>query len=248
MQPFLSSVTRRRRAILKGVLAMAVMLTAALLWLVFRPEQATAAYAILQLGQPVGFDPLSAKEMSLAQQIALSDAKIASEYGNNNRIELLLIERHEESKDVYAAGVWPRRADVFIYNYTTDTLIQAIVNLGANAVDSVTSVQSVQLPLTANETATALKIAFNDPNVNSVIRTYYQQATGQELANTADLIPFAFAFRASSLDPAPQGAIAACGLHRCGDLNLRTGSDKVLGLSVIVDLSAGQVVQVSTNQ
>src|SRR5215208_170461 len=118
MKPFLLLLPKPRFVLVKSMLVAVVIVTSVLLWVRFYPDQGEAAYQVLAQSiapQRVGFDPLSSKEVNLAKQLALSDAISASR--SDQPMELLLVERHEESKEVYAGGAWPRRADVFFYDY-----------------------------------------------------------------------------------------------------------------------------------
>ena len=54
----------------------------------------------------------------------------------------------KETKEVMRSGNWPRRADVYTYLYDSDTLLLAVMNLTTGQVDSVETMQNVQLPLT----------------------------------------------------------------------------------------------------
>lgn len=136
--------------------------------------------------QRIGFDPLSVEEQQLAREAALAAPSVAQLLEGIRRSELLLIERHEESKEVYNSnGAWPRRADVFIYNYAQDTLVRAVVDLSAGEVDSVEALQSFQLPFTANEAAVALGIALADGLAGELILDEYQRLVGTLLTPEA---------------------------------------------------------------
>ncbi len=210
------------------------------------PQPSAAEQAIEQTGAvaqqttepPGAFDPLSSEEQSRARTVAFNDSRIISFLGGTTvRHRTLLIERHEEAKDAYESGRWSRRAGVFIYKYSDNSLMHAVVNLSTNVVDATNVVQSVQLPFTPEEAAEALQVALNDTNTNSLIRTQFRAATGREFQGPGDLQAFAFTFNTAILPEFPS-TTAACGRHRCGELMLiASGSGEVLAAAVIVDLS-----------
>lgn len=238
-----SSLWCKLQAVLWQGRLTALLLLATLLLVVLRTDQVNAAY-LAQAKARIGYDPLSPQEITLASQLVMADQQIQGHYGSGQQAELLLVERHEEAKTVYTTGAWARRADVFIYNYDTNLLSHTVVNLATSTVDSNQMMQTVQLPFTENETTRALQIALNDPAVNRLVQAQHLQATGEPLTGAQALIPAVFVFSADPLTN-PQGAVAACGLHRCGKLLLRTPDNAFLALSVLVDLSTGLIVQAS---
>ena len=207
---------------------------------------ATLAWAIPALSQQgasgTGYESLLPDEQQRAQDIALQDAGIASAMSAESRTEHLLVERHQETKDVVRSGNWQRRADVYTYLYDSDTLLWAIVNLDTGAVDSVEAAQNVQLPLNENETARAFELLLADPAVMANISAEYQKVTGAKLTQPAAQLKInTLIYRADSMPGANPGA-EACGLHRCAQFLLATQDDILINLLPIVDLSAGAVV------
>ncbi|MEW5989048.1 MAG: hypothetical protein AB1791_20675 [Chloroflexota bacterium] len=193
----------------------------------------------------IGFDPLSPAEQSRAQEVALKHPAALAHQGQSQRTELLLVETHEEDKAVIASGDWPRRADVYVYNYDTDELLWAVVNLPAGAVEHVETMHNVQLPPTAAESARAVQIALADATAGAVIRDLYRQASGRDLGQPGQLRVQATLFRAADEPEVGVGPAAACGLHRCVYLMLATAEGALLRILPIVDLSASQVVLVN---
>lgn len=193
----------------------------------------------------IGFDPLSPAEQSRAQEVALKHPAALAHQRPGQRTALLLVETHEEDKAVIATGDWPRRADVYVYNYDTDELLWAVVNLPAGAVDHVETMQNVQLPPTEAETARAIEIALADSEAGAAIRDLYRQLKGRDLNQPDQLRLYATLFRAADEPAIGVGAAAACGLHRCVYLMLATAEGALLRLLPIVDLSTSQVVLVN---
>lgn len=220
------------------IVLVGLALTATLVW---------AAPAASQLLTPrTGFDPLSGDEQSQARALALQHPEVAQAMEAASRSELLLIERHEETKAVMQSGQWPRRADVFVYVYDSDSLFQVIVNLDTRVIDSVERSQDVQLPLTPGETARAFQLLLADAPVKANIAAQYQAITGQALTRPDRQLKFrALIYRADAQPNANPGA-AACGPHRCAQFLLTTQDDVVINLLPIVDLSLGQLVSAGT--
>ncbi len=192
-------------------------------------------------GERTGYDPLSLTEQDRARQIALADASVSAQLAAAARDELLLVERHEETKAVYTQGSWPRRADVLFYLYDTDTLLSAVVNLTAGQLDQAQSAQQVQPPLTPAETNLARELALADPAAGAALREEYRRATGEDLENADQLRTYARVFWASAMPDVALGQAASCGLHRCGQLLFSAGPNHRLSTLPIVNLSTQTV-------
>ena len=157
--------------------------------------------------------------------------------------EILLVERHQEDKQTYAQGRWPRRADVYIYRYADDTLIRQVYSMETNQVDQVDQVQGVQLPLTETESRRALAIALADPKVRPLLDAEFRSITQQELIAADQLTVKAMAFHADAAPGQDLGMAAQCGKKRCAQLLLAAGDNVALQVIPVVDLSSGAVVQ-----
>lgn len=155
---------------------------------------------------------------------------------------VLLIERHQEDKQVYATGRWPRRADVYLYRYTDNTLIRQIYNLDSGQVEQVDAVQGVQLPLTAEETQRALAIALNDQTLRPRLDAEYQLITHGPLVSADQLDVKAMVFHADAAPGVDLQAAGECGLRRCAQLLLATADNVALPVIPIIDLSSGVVL------
>ena len=213
-------------------LCLALMLTAALAW----------AAAPTNDPPRIGYDPLSLAEQDRAREIALGDAAVSVQLADATHIELLLIERHQEPKQVMQQGGAPRRADVYLYRYDADQLIYAIVDLHTARVDNMTTTQDVQLPLTQAEATRAVQLVLGDPQAGAALRAQFQQISGQALRDaTQQLRVHALIFRADAM---PRRADArACGIRRCAQLMIATQDDILINLLPIVDLSRGKLIE-----
>ena len=224
---------RRLRLMALGI-AIGLTFTATLVW---------AAPGVIQLQTPrTGYDPLSPEEQERARTLAVQRADFANALNAASRSELLLIERHAESKTDMRSGNWPRRADVYTYLYDSDTLMLAVVNLTSGRVDSVETMQNVQPPLTQNETNRAIQLLLDDATLMANIATQYQTITGEGLTQPETQLKLnTLIYRADAMPNANPGA-AACGLHRCAQFLIATQNDIVINLLPIVDLSLETVV------
>jgi hypothetical protein len=213
---------------------MLLTLSATLVWAAPNATQ-------LLLGRS-GYDPLSADEITLARTLAFQNTTFAQHLQAASQTELLLIERHQETKAVMQSGNWPRRADVLVYAYGSETLVQAVVNLATRRVDFVTTTQNVQPPLNAAETDRAFDLVMATPALQAEIKAQYQTITGQTLTRPKQQLKIeALIFRADSMPTAPLGAAVECGRHRCAQLLLTTQDNLLINVLPIVDLSQGLV-------
>jgi hypothetical protein len=226
---------RRLRLMALG-LAVGLAFTATIVW-------AAPGVGQLQTSR-TGHDPLSPEEQQRGRTLALQRAEFANPLNAARRSEMLLTERHLESKTDRRSGNWPRRADVYAYVYDNDTLLLAVVNLTSGQVSTVQTVQNVQLPLTQNETNYAIQLLLADATAMANIAGQYQTITGAPLTQPeAQLKLNALIYRADAMPNANPGA-AACGLHRCAQFLIATQNDVVINLLPIVDLSIEAVVSV----
>ncbi len=192
------------------------------------------------------YDPLTEEEIARAANLTsessslLSRSKDASVNNtDNHRKELLLIERNQHK----GAPSNQRRADIFTYDYDTNELIEALVDLNTSEVISITRKQGIQLPLTPNEVKRAKQIIFDDEDEREVLAYEYHRITSQTLTDTTELNIKAFTFIADSLPGRVNEASKLCGIHRCAQLMLYTGDNIVFEISPIVNLSEGLVTQ-----
>ncbi|HEY1013707.1 MAG TPA: hypothetical protein VGE07_13435, partial [Herpetosiphonaceae bacterium] len=158
-------------------------------------------------------------------------------------VEPLLVERHQEDKQVYLSGTWDRRADVFVYDYSNDTLIQAVVNLTAKRIDATTAVKNVQPPITAAERDRAVALALADPTAGPGLRGWYQRITQRTLEKPEQLQADALVFRADAMADSKLGR-NECGVRRCAQLLFSTAERQLIDVTVYVDLSRGVVFAV----
>lgn len=211
-----------------------------------------AVILFLATGQPLmaqsgAYDPLSKDEINRALTTALQagvagGAESELSAANVNH-EVLLIERNQPSKAELQSAAVVRRGDVYIYDYNTDTLKHAVVDLTTNETIAVTEMQNVQLPLTERETNAALDLIFAHEQLRTELSRRYQSITGDELTSIDLLEVKAFIFRADSMPDRVNEMSAVCGLHRCAQVLLYTEGDTIMEMQPIVDLSRRNVTQ-----
>ena len=193
------------------------------------------------------YDPLSASE----EQAALNAAFAAGAAAGADSItaasvlkqEVLLVERHQESKEERKSGRARRRSDAYIYDYTANTLRHVIVNLENQEVEVVEELRGVQLPLTSNEAAHAYYLAFSNESLRKRLNDAFRQVTGEALTAATQLDIKAFIFTADAMPDAVNEYSEQCGIHRCAQIQFYTQENMVLDVQPIVDLSREMVVQ-----
>lgn len=197
-------------------------------------------------------DPLSEDEINTTLSAAL---RAGAAKGADSEIsaaalqqEILLVERHQSKKGEIQSASAARQGDAYIYDYTTDTLKHAIVNLDTGETLAIEEMQNVQLPLTENEVERALDLAFQNESLRTELQSSYQLVSGNELTNIDQLNVKAFIFLAESMPDSVNGLSESCGLHRCAQLLLYTEDDTILEVQPIVDLSRQIVTQDITNK
>ncbi len=192
-----------------------------------------------------GNDPLSLDEVSKASlltagpQLSARGVDTGLSSITTNSQEVLLIERNEEK----GAPSDQRRADVFIYDYATNELIESLVDLNTSEVIHSERKQGVQLPLTDKELKRAKQIVFEDEDERAILEDEFRRISSRELTDTAELNIKAFTFHADSLPNRVNEASKQCGIHRCAQLMLYTHENIVFEISPIVNLSEGVVTQ-----
>ncbi len=160
----------------------------------------------------------------------------------NNQTELLLVERFEKDKSNQLQNSG-RMADVYSYNYRTDTLNYSVINLTTGQVVSTEDNQGVQLPLTGSEVTRSISIASENQAVYRLIENEYLKITGKPLKSLDQLEVKAFIFLAKSMPGQVNEKTKSCGIHRCARLVIHTSNRIALDTAPIIDLSDGLVSQ-----
>jgi hypothetical protein len=190
---------------------------------------------------------LDANERALALEIARDRAeaelrrRAGRAPGAPERLEFLDVDLHRHAKDTRASA-YRRRADVYAYDYDTDQLAWAVVDLDSNRVESLNVTPSVQRPLSDREVAHALDLVFADAASAARIRSEFVRIAGHPLGGRGDLEVAGFVYRADSMPNSNSADSAACGRHRCAQLLVRTHDEVSLELP-IVDLSRERVLE-----
>ncbi len=138
-----------------------------------------------------------------------------------------------------------RRVQVSAYDYATDRLHQAIVDLPTGLVDQTAVVQGLQLPPSAAETQVALDLALAARPPPAFVRQF-QDVTGAPLLAGDQVHVVAGAWVPDDAGPAGHHAEdTACGPHRCVQLLMALPSGQYLNTTdFVVDLSARAVVPI----
>ncbi|MEM7132368.1 MAG: hypothetical protein AAF702_39055 [Chloroflexota bacterium] len=206
---------------------------------VFYVSAAPPQSGMLMPQSPLGTDPLTTSEHETISRL-LPNLLPQEDRITSGTIETLLIERHQEEK---GSGVSTRRGDVYLYDYSTDTLIHAVINVTTREIDTVSRVQGVQLPLTEAEVTRAVDIIVNSGSFYEELAQRYQEITGNEFVGMEQLQIKAFAFLADSMPDRVNSAAVGCGVNRCAQLLLYTQEHVAFEMMPIINLSTQQLVQ-----
>ena len=206
--------------------------------------------------QANSMDPVSDNEVSRAKSLAqisasapvasalaarTASATVQADTTVTPTVEFLRVEAHRFDKNDPDNG--KRWADVSSYDYTTDELIIAVVNLDTDEVISTKRHKDMQPPMAQAELTRALNIVLDDPEERSILDAEFKRITGQTLTSIDQLDYKAFTFFADSMPNVVNSASSSCGAQRCAQLMLYTHDNIVFEVSPIVNLSAGVVTQ-----
>lgn len=141
-----------------------------------------------------------------------------------------------------------RRATVSIYDYSSDHLHQALVDLGAGSVVRSREVTGLQLPPTIAETTIATQVALAaDPA--PAFADEYRRITGSSLVAAEQVHAVASVWRIAADPTAPDGPTKVCGRDRCVQLQLALPSGQYLDTQdFAVDLSSRTLLPVGPGE
>lgn len=231
-----------------GLLVLCVLIIA---WRVVPTFSSTALPGTMETG--VGFDPLTTDEADLAMALAQETNRTLFQAAQLDpatpTIEVLAVERYDAPKasaaksDSAAFVPGGRSGEVYLYDYTTDTLIHTVVDLEQKQTWR-EELQGVQLPLTVREEARAVQIVRSDSKLWPTLASRYATITGEALTSTEQLQVKVSLFLSDTMPEQVNAAARQCGAERCAQLLLFTTTERtVLEILPIVSLSQGRVVQ-----
>lgn len=157
------------------------------------------------------------------------------------RHHLLLTERRPAAK-----GDDAKLADVFIYNYASESLLHRVIDTATDRVIYRGTSRGEQLPLTPDESERALAALFANTDARAMIEQEFLRVTGTALGNLSDVQHKAtiFVARESTRD-----SIRKCGSWRCAQILIYTTNDRIaIDLRPVVRLSTNRVIAVDTIQ
>jgi hypothetical protein len=111
-------------------------------------------------------DPLNLQEIAIAKSALLGSVTVRQSLGSQPYYTIINVERHNEPKGTTSSG---RRADVILYNYTTNETISAVVSVagGSPRIDAMRVTKDPPPPLGADETEAARQMALANPAVQT---------------------------------------------------------------------------------
>jgi len=187
-----------------------------------------------------GRDPLVPAETDAARRIALDAGLRTSgrDVSGAPGPEALSVDISEPLAGEEDSTTAPRRADVYFYDYTDNTLVKQVVNLTTGKVERTARAGDMQPPPSLTETATALRLLL-DSAAGADLKAAYRAATGRTLTGTDQLSANGSSYLTSPGDKrTPQ-----CGRDRCLILFVKAKDGPYLDTTrTVIDLSARTVI------
>lgn len=209
------------------------------------PDPGVVAEAPDEGAKGVGRDPLTEDELKRAERLATAtDARSGRDVGGGQGPQHLTTDLAEP--DPSATGIdAPRRAVVSYYDYRTDRLVTATVNLITRKVEQSGAQQGVQPSPHPEELREAVELILASP-LGAGLKADYKDATARALTSPKPLALSGFVYRKDREARIPE-QLGNCGVHRC----VRVISKIINGpwvdtRDLVVDLSARKVVHAPT--
>ncbi|MFJ6634885.1 Tat pathway signal sequence domain protein [Streptomyces sp. NPDC091376] len=194
-------------------------------------------------GKGVGRDPLTDDERKRAEGLATAPAARSGEnVGGGRGPQHLTTDLAEPLPSEAGLAAPPRRAVVSFYDYRTDQLVTATVEVGSGKVESREAQQGVQPSPRREELREAVELILASP-LGAGLRADYQDATGRTLTSAGPLTLSGFVYRKEREARTP-AELASCGVHRCVRVITKiTNGPWIDTRDLAVDLSARTVVR-----
>ncbi|MGW7363810.1 Tat pathway signal sequence domain protein [Streptomyces sp. NPDC054841] len=207
------------------------------------PEPGVVAAAPEEGEKGFGRDPLTDDELKRAKQLAAAPAARTGENVTGGRgPQFLTTDLAEQQPSEAALATPPRRAVVSYYDYKTDQLVTATVNLTTGKVDSRAAQQGVQPSPHREELKEAVELILANP-LGAGLKADYKDATGSALTSPQPLTLSGFVYRKDREARIPQ-QLSSCGVHRCVRVVTKiTNGPWIDTRDLVVDLSARTVVR-----
>lgn len=182
-----------------------------------------------------GRDPLTPSELDRARAAALAAPLAGATDVNGAPGPEYLSFELVESKEANA----PRRAAVYLYDYTAEKLVKRVVNLKTGAVEGTFAAAGRQPPPAGREVAKALEIFLAD-GLSADFKARYQKATGKAFTSPDQVEITGTTYVAR---PADTGA-DKCGEHRCVQFITQVPNGPFIDITdIVVDLSGRTVAR-----
>jgi Cu2+-containing amine oxidase len=184
---------------------------------------------IAQPDRPLPLDPLTPREVELAQRVSRADGRIREMVGQRKSVigATYFLALKPDTLDVRVERprdpVPIRAALVLIYVYDGDYGVSGLVDLSRSTVLKVERLENEPVPFAAEEINTAQQLALRDPRVRQAIGPAAAESRIEWLGVTA----------VDERDP--------CYKHRCVQLLFRRGRAFLMRPIVIVDLTTQTV-------
>lgn len=155
----------------------------------------------------------------------------------------LLAERRRTDKN--DINIERRLADVYWYDYKTDTLLLNVMDLATQLIVTSSESQGTQLPLTDEELKNAIELLFADSETSARVAQEYKATTNTPLSDHSTQLEIrAFVFHAETASGQLHVESANCGINRCAQLMIYTPDNVAIDSMPIVNLSKQKVTDV----
>lgn len=146
-----------------------------------------------------------------------------------------------EPKPGEAGATAPRRVSVYFYDYTANTLLKRVVNVGSGSVEETFTAKQIQPPPSDRESAKALQLLLAS-DLGAEFKSRFQTTARRAFTSAAQLQATAAAYVAR---PADSGA-DHCGAERCVQLFAKLPDGSFVDVSdIVVNLSSRTVTRLS---
>ncbi|SDL78007.1 Tat pathway signal sequence domain protein [Streptomyces wuyuanensis] len=206
------------------------------------PGPRVVAPAPVEGERGTGRDPLTDGELERARRLAAAPAaRTAENAAGAPGPQHLTADLAEPLPSEAGTAAPSRRAVVSYYDYRTDRLVTATVDVSSGRVESRGARQGVQPSPVGAELREAVELILASPH-GAGLRADYRDATGAALTTPAPLTLSGYVYRKEREARVPP-ELRSCGVHRCVRVVTRiTGGPWIDTRDLAVDLSARTVV------
>jgi len=171
-----------------------------------------------------------------AKRAHLNTQRIVSKSNSNDTLgtEVLLVELQEKKS---RAAIDPQLAEVFIFDYSTNTAIVQLINVDTHELVGTRNIRHIHLPLNQREQDLTNKILLADTALISEFENEYLAQFGRPLSSIEQLD-----MKVSIWEPGPNDAqVSLCDRTRCALVSIFTHDFYNFSIEPVVELQNAKV-------